>query len=255
MARVVLTKALTQFTGGEGELELEVSTVRELLRIARRALSRARAASGLGPRGRDRRPDLPGRLARADPAGQRGLPDPADRRRLSARLYLSSGCAAQLEVLAQRLQASEAMRAGPSATARDELQLLIRSSEQLWKRGRRAGDRSAVLVHPDQLRMTLLVHLVQPCKGRCPAACAPRPNVEDDCRYVLSLRGSCAFAACFVRPDRRSLPRRKRSRPRAAASAERSSAASSSSRVDAAIVIHAHAHRIDRRCIPRPSPS
>ena len=33
MARVVLTKGLTQFTGGEGELELEVSTVRELLRV------------------------------------------------------------------------------------------------------------------------------------------------------------------------------------------------------------------------------
>ncbi len=32
MARVVLTKALTQFTGGEGELEIEVGTVRELLR-------------------------------------------------------------------------------------------------------------------------------------------------------------------------------------------------------------------------------
>jgi molybdopterin synthase sulfur carrier subunit len=33
VARVVLTKGLTQFTGGEGELELEVSTVRELLRV------------------------------------------------------------------------------------------------------------------------------------------------------------------------------------------------------------------------------
>ena len=33
MARVVLTKGLTQFTGGEGELQLEVSTVRELLRV------------------------------------------------------------------------------------------------------------------------------------------------------------------------------------------------------------------------------
>jgi sulfur-carrier protein len=33
MARVVLTKGLTQFTGGEAKLELEVSTVRELLRI------------------------------------------------------------------------------------------------------------------------------------------------------------------------------------------------------------------------------
>ena len=33
MARVVLTKGLTQFTGGEAELELEVSTVRELLRV------------------------------------------------------------------------------------------------------------------------------------------------------------------------------------------------------------------------------
>jgi molybdopterin converting factor small subunit len=32
MARVVLTKGLTQFTGGAGELELEVRTVRELLR-------------------------------------------------------------------------------------------------------------------------------------------------------------------------------------------------------------------------------
>lgn len=33
MARVVLTKGLTQFTGGEGEIELEVSSVRELLRV------------------------------------------------------------------------------------------------------------------------------------------------------------------------------------------------------------------------------
>lgn len=33
MARVVLTKGLTQFTGGAGELELEVSDVRELLRV------------------------------------------------------------------------------------------------------------------------------------------------------------------------------------------------------------------------------
>ena len=33
MARVVLTKGLTQFTGGEGALELEVSDVRELLRV------------------------------------------------------------------------------------------------------------------------------------------------------------------------------------------------------------------------------
>jgi molybdopterin synthase sulfur carrier subunit len=33
MARVVLTKGLTQFTGGAGELELEVSSVRELLRV------------------------------------------------------------------------------------------------------------------------------------------------------------------------------------------------------------------------------
>jgi molybdopterin synthase sulfur carrier subunit len=33
MARVVLTKGLTQFTGGQRELELEVSTVRELLRV------------------------------------------------------------------------------------------------------------------------------------------------------------------------------------------------------------------------------
>jgi molybdopterin converting factor small subunit len=32
MARVVLTKGLTQFTGGESELELQVGTVRELLR-------------------------------------------------------------------------------------------------------------------------------------------------------------------------------------------------------------------------------
>jgi len=33
MARVVLTKGLTQFTGGEEEIELEVSSVRELLRV------------------------------------------------------------------------------------------------------------------------------------------------------------------------------------------------------------------------------
>ena len=33
MARVVLTKGLTQFTGGAGELHLEVGTVRELLRV------------------------------------------------------------------------------------------------------------------------------------------------------------------------------------------------------------------------------
>ena len=33
MARVVLTKGLTQFTGGDDELELDVSTVRELLRV------------------------------------------------------------------------------------------------------------------------------------------------------------------------------------------------------------------------------
>ena len=33
MARVVLTKGLTQFTSGAGELELEVSNVRELLRM------------------------------------------------------------------------------------------------------------------------------------------------------------------------------------------------------------------------------
>ena len=33
MARVVLTKGLTQFTGGVGELELKVGTVRELLRV------------------------------------------------------------------------------------------------------------------------------------------------------------------------------------------------------------------------------
>ena len=32
MARVVLTKGLTQFTGGEGEFELEVSNIRQLLR-------------------------------------------------------------------------------------------------------------------------------------------------------------------------------------------------------------------------------
>ena len=33
MARVVLTKGLTEFTGGERELELEVSNVRQLLRV------------------------------------------------------------------------------------------------------------------------------------------------------------------------------------------------------------------------------
>jgi molybdopterin synthase sulfur carrier subunit len=33
MARVVLTKGLTQFTGGEHELELEVGTIRQLLRL------------------------------------------------------------------------------------------------------------------------------------------------------------------------------------------------------------------------------
>ena len=33
MARVVLTKGLTQFTGGEGEFELEVSNIRQLLRL------------------------------------------------------------------------------------------------------------------------------------------------------------------------------------------------------------------------------
>jgi molybdopterin synthase sulfur carrier subunit len=33
MARVVLTKGLTQFTGGERELELEVSSIRQLLRL------------------------------------------------------------------------------------------------------------------------------------------------------------------------------------------------------------------------------
>jgi sulfur-carrier protein len=33
VARVVLTKGLTQFTGGAGECELEVSNVRELLRV------------------------------------------------------------------------------------------------------------------------------------------------------------------------------------------------------------------------------
>lgn len=33
MARVVLTKGLTQFTGGEDELEVEARTVRELLRV------------------------------------------------------------------------------------------------------------------------------------------------------------------------------------------------------------------------------
>jgi sulfur-carrier protein len=32
MARVVLTKGLTQFTGGESEFELEVSNIRQLLR-------------------------------------------------------------------------------------------------------------------------------------------------------------------------------------------------------------------------------
>jgi sulfur-carrier protein len=32
MARVVLTKGLTQFTGGERELELEASSIRQLLR-------------------------------------------------------------------------------------------------------------------------------------------------------------------------------------------------------------------------------
>jgi sulfur-carrier protein len=32
MARVVLTKGLTQFTGGEGEFELDVSNIRQLLR-------------------------------------------------------------------------------------------------------------------------------------------------------------------------------------------------------------------------------
>jgi sulfur-carrier protein len=33
MARVVLTKGLTQFTGGAGALELKVRDVRELLRV------------------------------------------------------------------------------------------------------------------------------------------------------------------------------------------------------------------------------
>ena len=33
MARVVLTKGLTQFTGGAREFELEVSNVRQLLRL------------------------------------------------------------------------------------------------------------------------------------------------------------------------------------------------------------------------------
>ena len=83
MARVVLTKGLTQFTGGEGELELEVSTVRELLRV-------------LGERYPALEPHLGSGLAVAIdgqiyqdawlepiPPGQRGLPDPADRRRLS----------------------------------------------------------------------------------------------------------------------------------------------------------------------------
>jgi molybdopterin synthase sulfur carrier subunit len=32
MARVVLTKGLTQFTGGEGEFELEAANIRQLLR-------------------------------------------------------------------------------------------------------------------------------------------------------------------------------------------------------------------------------
>jgi molybdopterin synthase sulfur carrier subunit len=32
MARVVLTRALTKFTGGESELELEADTIRQLMR-------------------------------------------------------------------------------------------------------------------------------------------------------------------------------------------------------------------------------
>jgi hypothetical protein len=66
MARVVLTKGLTQFTGGERELELEVSTIRQLLRL-------------LG----ERYPALAPHLEEADPARERGPRHSEDRRRLT----------------------------------------------------------------------------------------------------------------------------------------------------------------------------
>ena len=82
MTHVVLTRNLAQFTGGKSELELEAANIRQLLGLLGARFPLLEPHLKEGCRGRDRRRDLSGCLAGADPARQRGAPDPAHRRRV-----------------------------------------------------------------------------------------------------------------------------------------------------------------------------
>ena len=107
MARVVLTNGLTQFTGGERELELEAGNIRQLLRVLGERYPRSsRISAGLAVA-------IDGEIFQDAwlepiPPGQRGPPDPADRRRLSAHALDRAGV--QREFGGSRLTGSPPQR-------------------------------------------------------------------------------------------------------------------------------------------------